>query len=107
MDSNEYCAFKQCLALLADGITDPGRLAFELYSKDLISRDLRREAELPTISVPQRNRILLSAVEDQIITSPASKFKVFLGILHGEPSLRHLATMLEVALRKYYVCVVL
>ena len=95
LDSPEYQAFRSCFALLCKGISDPGWLASELYSIDMISQDIRKEAELQTLSVSVRTHKLLSAVENQIITNPAIKFRDFLDILHNEPSLEHLATKLE------------
>ena len=82
----ECQAFQKCFADFSDGITEPGWLATQLYSKDMISRDARQEAQLETLPAPTRTRKLLSAVEDQIITSP---------ILYSEPSLEHLARRLE------------
>ena len=93
LDSAECRAFQKCFAVLNDGISDPGWLAIELYSRDMISRDMRRNIE--ESSAPIQTRKLLSAVEDQIISSPASKFRNFLNILYGEPSLEHLARKLE------------
>ena len=95
LDSPECQAFQKCFAVLSDGISDPGWLATQLYSRDMISRDMRREAVLETTPAPTRTRKLLSAVEDQIKTSPTSKFRDFLYILHSEPSLEHLARKLE------------
>ena len=96
----ECQAFQKHFAVLSDGISDPGWLAAQLYSRDMISRDMRREAELETTPAPTRTRKLLSAVEDQILTSPKSKFRDFLYILHSEPSLEHLARKLEEAYSK-------
>ena len=61
----------------------------------MISRDARQEAQLETLPAPTRTRELLSAVEEQIITSPASKFGDLLDVLYSEPSLEHLARTLE------------
>ena len=91
----ECQAFQKCFAVFSDGITEPGWLATQLYSRDMISRDARQEAQLETLPAPTRTRKLLSAVEDQIITSPASKFGDLLDILYSEPSLEHLARRLE------------
>ena len=38
---------------------------------------------------------ILSVVEAQIVTSPATKFREFRNVLQNEPSLQHLATRLE------------
>ena len=95
LDLPEFQAFQKCFAVLSNGISDPSWFASELYSRDMISRDIRREAELETTSAPMRTRKLLSAVEDQILTSPEPKFRDLLYILHSEPSLDHLARKLE------------
>ena len=72
---------------MSDGISDPGWLATQLYSRNMISRDMRQEAELETTPGLRQTRKLLSAVEDQILTSPEPKFGDFLYILHNEPAL--------------------
>ena len=95
VDSAECQAFLKCFAVLNDGISDPGWLAIQLHSRDMISRDMRQKIE--AFSAPLQTRKLLSAVEDQIISSPESKFRDFLNILHSEPSLEHLARKLEEA----------
>ena len=100
LDSPEYQAFQKHFAVLNDGITDLSWLAAQLYSKDMISRNVRQEAELETTTAPTRTRKLLSAVKDQILTSPEPKFGDFLDILHSEPSLDHLARKLEEACSK-------
>ena len=97
LDPPEYQAFQKHFAVLSDEIPDLGWLAVQLYSRDMISRDMRQEAELETIPAPTRTRKLLLAVEDQILISPTSKFRDFLYILHSEPSLDHLARKLEEA----------
>ena len=94
LSSPEYRTFQSCFAVLYAGISDPVWLALELYSRDVISRDVRQEAELETPS-SKRTLKLLSAVEDQIVTNPKPKFADLLYILHSEPSLEHLATKLE------------
>ena len=96
-NSAEYRAFRKCFADLAgaSGILDPGWLADQLFSKELIGSDIRREAHNPAI--PERVKVerLLSAVEDQIVTSPATNFRKFLDVLQSEPPLQDLATSLE------------
>ena len=92
--------FQKHFAVLCEGISDPGLLATQLYSRDMISRDMRQEAELETIPARTRTRKLLSTVEDQIITSPEPKFRDLLYVLHSEPSLDHLARKLEEAYSK-------
>ena len=94
-ESAEYRAFRKCFSALVDGITDTGRLAIQLYSSELIGPDVRTEALKQ--ANPERGKIemLLSAVEDQIVASPTTKFREFLDVLQNEPSLHHLATRLE------------
>ena len=86
---------------------DPGWLATQLYSKDMISSNLRQEAQLETLPAPNRTHKLLSTVEHQIKTSPTAKFRGFLYILHSDPSLAHLAKKLEEACSKltFFLCV--
>ena len=102
LDSAECQAFQKCFAVLNDGISDPGWLAIQLYSRGMISRDMRRNIE--ELSAPIQTRKLLSAVEDQIISSPESKFGDFLDILYGEPSLEHLARKLEEVYGEFTCC---
>ena len=94
-NSAECRAFRKCFSVLADGITDPGRLAVQLYSRELIGPDIRREAQKPAIAERVKIVNILSAVEDQIVASPTTKFREFLDVLQDESSLQHLATRLE------------
>ena len=94
-ESAEYRAYQRCFSVLADGITDPGRLAVQLFSKDLIGPELRKEAQKQAIEERVKIERLLAAVEGQIETCPAARFGEFLDVLQNEPSLQHLATRLE------------
>ena len=94
-ESPEYRAYQRCFSVLADGITDPGRLAVQLFSRDLIGPDLRKEAQKQAIEEGAKIERLLAAVEDQIVTCPAARFREFLDVLQNEPSLQHLAARLE------------
>ena len=94
-DSAECRAFRKCFSVLADGITDPGWLAVQLYSSELIGPDIRKEAQKQAIGERVKIEMLLSAVEDQIMASPASKFREFLVLLQNEPSLQHLVAKLK------------
>ena len=93
--SPECRAFQRCFSILADGVSNPGRLAIQLYSKALIGPHLRTEAQKQAVSEQEKIVVLLSAVENQIVASPATKFREFLDVLQNEPSLQHLATRLE------------
>ena len=94
-DSAEGRAFRKCFSALVGGITDPGWLAVQLYSRELIGPDIRTEAQKQAIAKRVKIEMLLSAVEVQIVASPATKFREFLDVLQNEPSLQHLATRLE------------
>ena len=94
-ESVECHAFQKCFSVIADGIIDPGRLAIQLYSREMIGSDLRTEAQKQGIEERVKIERLLSAVEKQIVVSPATKFREFLEVLRNEPSLEHLATRLE------------
>ena len=95
-ESAEARTFRECFSLLVDGISDARWLAIQLYSKGFIGRDLRTEAEKPTIKERVKVDELLSAVEDHVISiNPATKFRLFVDVLRNEPSLQHLATKLE------------
>ena len=94
-DSAECRAFRKCFSALVGGITDPGWLAVQLYSRELIGPDLRSEAQKQSIAERVKIVKILSAVEDQIVVSPATKFREFLEVLQNEPSLMHLAARLE------------
>ena len=87
--------FSQVFSDLTDGITDPGRLAVQLYSSELIGPDIRTEAQKQANAGRIKTEMLLSAVEDQIMGNPATKFWEFLNVLQNEPTLQDLATRLE------------
>ena len=72
-ESAECRAFRRCFSVLADGISDPGRLAIQLYSRELIGSDLRTEAQKPTARERVKIEELLSAVENTLcLVQPAS-----------------------------------
>ena len=101
LDSAEYLAFQKCFSDFAAGISDPEWISLKLYSEGLIDQNERMKAGNKMHSVLERNQSLLSAVEQQIITCPTPKFRVFLDILHSELSLQHLAMKLEEAYGKF------
>ena len=98
-ESVEYRAIRECFADLTGAaisrILNTGWLAVQLYSKNLIGDELLTEAQKQVVEERVKAVNLLSAVRDQIVTSPATKFKEFLDVLRNEPSLEHLATRLE------------
>lgn len=98
-ESAECHAFQKCFADLAcaatSGILNPGWLAVQLYSRELIGSDLRTEAQNQVVDERVKVEKLLSAVEYQIMASPATRFREFLDILQNEPSLQDLAMKLK------------
>ena len=70
-------------------------MAVQLYSRELIGPDVRKEAQKQVIGERVKIEMLLSAVEDQIVASPATKFRDFLDVLQNEPSLQHLVARLK------------
>ena len=98
-ESVEYRAIRECFADLTGAaiseILNTGWLAVQLYSKNLIGDELLTEAQKQVVEERVKAVNLLSAVRDQIVTSPATKFKEFLDVLRNEPSLEHLARRLE------------
>jgi len=101
LDSAEFLAFRKCFSDFAVGISDPEWISLKLYSEGLIDQNERMKAGNKMHSVLERNQTVLSAVEQQIITCPTSKFRDFLDILHSEPSLQHLAMKLEEAYGRF------
>jgi len=76
LDSAEFLAFRKCFSDFAVGISDPEWISLKLYSEGLIDQNERMKAgKLNKMhSVLERNQTVLSAVEQQIITRPTSKF---------------------------------
>ena len=74
-----------------ESISHPERVAFELYSQDLISLKVRDETMIITAqSTYVRVSKLVAAVKDQIVANP-SVFHKFLSVLRGDPSLVYIA----------------
>ena len=96
-ESAECRAVRKCFADLAgaSGMLDLGYLADQLYSRELIGPDHRTAAHNQAVEGRVKIEMLLSAVEDQIVASPATNFREFLDILQNELSLQYLATRLE------------
>ena len=52
LDSAECEAFQKQFAVLSDGISDPGWLAIQLYSRKMITRGMRQAAQLERTPAP-------------------------------------------------------
>ena len=87
-NSSELKVFKLYFSKLVESISP--WLANELYSNDLISRQLHKDLVGTTGSDSQKVCRLLLAVEDQIVVNPSVLHK-FLSVMRGDPSLVHLA----------------
>ena len=84
-----YETFRKHSADLLTVIQDPEVLAWELYSKDIITVDEREAACYHMHSRGMRTSSLLSAVESKIAVNPGA-FDVFLSVLAKRPSMSDL-----------------
>ena len=84
-----YEAFRKHSADLLTVIQDPEILAWELYSKDIITLDERDAACYHLHGRSMRTSNLLSAVESRIKVNPGA-FDVFLTVLAKKPSMSDL-----------------
>ena len=84
----ELQVFKLYFSKLVESISP--WLANELYSNDLISRQLHKDVVGTTGSESQKVCKLLLAVEDQIVVNPSVLYK-FLSVMRGDTSLVHIA----------------
>ena len=87
--SPAYETFRKHSADLLMVIQDPEVLAWELYSKDIITVDEREAACYHMHSRGMRTSSLLSAVESRIAVNPRA-FDVFLSMLAKRPSMNDL-----------------
>ena len=86
-----YEVFRKHSADLLRGIQDPGELAWELYSKKIISVAVRETANNEMLERGKRTSDLLAAVDSQIAINPRV-FDVFLSILTKLPSMDYLCS---------------
>ena len=84
-----YEAFRKHSADLLTVVQDPEVLAWELYSKDIITVDERDAACYHLHGRSMRTSNLLSAVESKIVVNPPA-FDVFLSTLAKQPSMSDL-----------------
>ena len=84
-----YEAFRKHSADLHTVIQDPNDLAWELYSKDIITAHEREDACYHMHGRSMRTSSMLSAVESKIEVDPG-KFDVFLSVLAKQPSMSDL-----------------
>ena len=103
--SPKYCSpevrvFKVNFSKLVNSIQPS--LATELYSNDLISREIHK-AVVGTTGLLESQKVtkLLLAVEDQIVVNP-SILHTFLSVVRADPSLVYLADALSDQCRKFH-----
>ena len=94
-----YETFRKHSADLLMVIQDPEVLAWELYSKDIITVDEREAACYHMHSRGMRTSSLLSAVESKIKVNPGT-FDVFLSVLAKQPSMSDLCERMKDAYSK-------
>ena len=92
-ETPEYQAFKKLLSVLHTGIQSPEVLACKLYSNDIIDKAVREKINLASLTVLQKNELMLTAVE-QAIFSDSQVFHQFLKVLDDEPTNRIFRKML-------------
>ncbi len=87
-------AFRRHSGDLLTVIQDPDVLAWQLFSKHVISNSIVEEICLPTITPVQKKNRLLTAVRDHIAVNPAG-LDTFLEVLKEQPYLMDIAQTLE------------
>ena len=94
--SPESRALRHHSASLITAIADPLRLSWRLFSAGIIEKVTKDKVNLPTMTVEEKNDVLLSAVMNNVDTDP-SFFHQFLGLLKedGDTILKSLAGKLE------------
>ena len=97
--------FKLYFSKLTAAIPHPEQLAIELYSQDVVSKEVRDEAmQIMGSAAYYRTAKLLSAVEGPIQLKPGT-LDTFLSVLRGDPSLVYLADAMSDEYRKLVLSV--
>ena len=91
MYSPELKVFQLYFSKLVESISHPERLAYELYSRDLISLKVWDETmKLTGQSTYLKSSKLVAAVKDQTMVNPSVLHK-FLSVVREDPSLVYIA----------------
>ena len=87
-------------------IVEPLRLADTLYSRDIISQETNDRVFLPHLTLTEKSKVLLDAIEDRLMTNP-SDFWAVVATLEADIALKTIGVQLTCAYGKYrvYVCV--
>ena len=80
-------SFRRHLSELELAVTDPGRLAVELYSIGLVDRVARQRASVGSVVSVERSRELLQTLESKIEQNEGN-FDKFLSILDRNPTMK-------------------
>ena len=89
----ESLVFKEHYSTLQCGIQSPSELAGKLFSKSIITQNVREAAQLTTSTVHEKNTALLDGVERAISSDP-QYFHQFMTILDDDPTTKPLHTLL-------------
>ena len=93
-DSPEARILREHYAQLVNAILDPESFADELYSRTLVSRGVVQKVQLGALTKPEKSRILLLAVQDQLIINPC-KFNEVIEALSSDSTLTELVEKLQ------------
>ena len=86
-----------------ESISHPERLAFELYSQEMISTQVRDETmKIAGPSTYCRALKLVTAIKDQIVVNPSILHK-FMSVVRGDPSLVYIADAMSDSYRECIV----
>ena len=88
-------SFRGHLSELESAVTDPGRLAVELYSIGLVDRVARQRASLGSVVSVERSRELLLSLESKI-EQDEGNFDKFLSILDRNPTMEDICEKMRV-----------
>ena len=85
MSTTESKVFKKHYSELQNGLQSPSLITGELYSKNIIDRNVRNAAQMTTSTVLEKNTALLDAVEQATANDPQC-FHQFMEILDDDPT---------------------
>ena len=87
-ESPEHHIFRRYYGRVYHAIKDPRSLADKLFSKGIISSEVKEQMAIMRVSVLKKKIALLDAVELQIQTN-SQTLHVFLSVLEEDPSMQY------------------
>ena len=81
-------------------IVEPLRLADTLYSRDITSQETNDRVFLPHLTLTEKSKVLLDAIEDRLMTNP-SDFWAVVATLEADIALKTIGVQLTCAYGKY------